>query len=100
MTNGSYPILAREGRWHIVLSAGAALAVHFLAGPLWAVPFWIVLVFNLQFFRDPPRNIPDAPGAVICPADGRVVKLEEVGSKLREMMPWIKAHRIVDKTKN
>jgi ketol-acid reductoisomerase len=26
--------------------------------------------------------------------------IEEVGSKLRDMMPWIKAHRIVDKTKN
>src|SRR3990172_3213909 len=26
--------------------------------------------------------------------------IEEVGAKLREMMPWIKAHRIVDKTKN
>lgn len=26
--------------------------------------------------------------------------IEEVGAKLREMMPWIKAQRIVDKTKN
>ncbi len=26
--------------------------------------------------------------------------IEEVGAKLREMMPWIKAHKIVDKSKN
>ncbi len=26
--------------------------------------------------------------------------IEEVGAKLRDMMPWIKAHRVVDKTKN
>jgi ketol-acid reductoisomerase len=26
--------------------------------------------------------------------------IEEVGSKLREMMPWIKANRLVDKTRN
>jgi len=78
MAEGNYPLLAREGRWHIVLSAGAAVAVHFLAGPWWAAPFWVILVFNLQFFRDPPRRIPDAPGAVICPADGRVIKLDEV----------------------
>jgi ketol-acid reductoisomerase len=26
--------------------------------------------------------------------------IEEVGGKLRDMMPWIKAHRIVDKSKN
>lgn len=62
----------------MLLSAGAALAVHVLVGPWWAAPFWAILVFNLQFFRDPPRRIPDAPGAVICPADGRVIKLDEV----------------------
>jgi phosphatidylserine decarboxylase len=78
MANNRYPILAREGRWHIALATGAALAVHYFAGPLWAVPFWLVLVFILQFFRDPPRQIPDVPGAVICPADGKVIALGEV----------------------
>jgi phosphatidylserine decarboxylase len=78
MTDGSYPILAREGRWHIALAAVAALAVHYFAGPVWAAPFWIVLVFILQFFRDPFRQVPDAPDAVICPADGKVIALGEV----------------------
>ena len=78
MADGSYPILAREGRWHMLLSAGAAVAVHYFAGPAWAAPFWIVLVFILQFFRDPPRQIPDAPDAIICPADGKVIALGEV----------------------
>jgi phosphatidylserine decarboxylase len=78
MADGKYPILAREGRWHIVLAAGAAMAVHYFAGPAWAAPFWIVLVFILQFFRDPPRQIPDAPDAIICPADGKVIALGEV----------------------
>jgi ketol-acid reductoisomerase len=27
-------------------------------------------------------------------------KIEEVGNKLRAMMPWIKANRLVDKSKN
>jgi phosphatidylserine decarboxylase len=78
MSIDRYPLLAREGRWHIVLAAGAALAVHYFAGPLWVAPFWIVLVFILQFFRDPPRQVPDAPDAVICPADGKVIALGEV----------------------
>ena len=78
MTNGKYPILAREGRWHIALAAGVALAVHYFAGPVWASPFWVVLVFILQFFRDPPRSIPDASDAIICPADGKVIALGEV----------------------
>jgi ketol-acid reductoisomerase len=31
---------------------------------------------------------------------GREHKIEEVGAQLRSMMPWIKANKIVDKTKN
>ncbi len=78
MSIDRYPLLAREGRWHIALAAGAAVAVHYFAGPAWAAPFWIVLVFILQFFRDPPRRVPDAPDAIICPADGKVIALGEV----------------------
>ncbi len=78
MTDGKYPILAREGQWHMLLSAGAAVAVHYLASAAWAAPFWIVLIFMLQFFRDPPRRVPDATDAIICPADGKVIALGEV----------------------
>lgn len=31
---------------------------------------------------------------------GREHQIEQVGEKLRDMMPWIKNNRIVDKTKN
>ena len=31
---------------------------------------------------------------------GREHQIEIVGGKLREMMPWIKANRLVDKSKN
>ena len=78
MTDGKYPILAREGRWHMVLATGVALVVHYFAGPAWAMPFWIILIFIVQFFRDPPRQIPDISGAVICPADGKVIALGDV----------------------
>jgi phosphatidylserine decarboxylase len=37
---------------------------------------WLVVLFIVQFFRDPPRVIPRGPGAVLSPADGRVVKVE------------------------
>ncbi|MDH3513841.1 MAG: phosphatidylserine decarboxylase [Gammaproteobacteria bacterium] len=77
MADSHYPLLAREGRVHVAIAVAAAAAVHFFAGGWWAAPLWFVVVFILQFFRDPPRRIPDDPGVVICPADGKVIALGE-----------------------
>src|SRR5690606_5779506 len=42
----------------------------------WSVPFWLLAVFVIQFFRDPPRVVPQVAGAVLSPADGRIVAVE------------------------
>ena len=47
----------------------------FLAGGWWSAPFWLLALFILQFFRDPAREIPDDPLAVLSPADGRIVEV-------------------------
>ncbi|PIS27427.1 MAG: phosphatidylserine decarboxylase family protein [Candidatus Marinimicrobia bacterium CG08_land_8_20_14_0_20_45_22] len=47
---------------------------------LWIL-FWFAFgffLFSLWFFRDPNRLIPDNPKAIVCPADGKVVSIEEV----------------------
>jgi phosphatidylserine decarboxylase len=71
-----HPIIAREGWPFIALALVVAIAVHVVAGWAWALFFWIVVVFMVQFFRDPPRAVPPDPSAVISPADGRVVSVE------------------------
>jgi phosphatidylserine decarboxylase len=73
-----HPLIAREGWPFIALALVVAIAVHAYAGWAWALFFWIVLVFMIQFFRDPPREIPADPNAVLSPADGRVVSVERV----------------------
>lgn len=75
---GSYPhpIIAREGWPFVAVSLAAALAVHSLAGGWWALALWLVVLFMLQFFRDPPRMVPLEPKAVLSPADGRIVSVE------------------------
>jgi|SRR5579862_2248541 len=57
------------------LLAGAAIATYLLSWP-YAVPFYILAAFCLNFFRDPNREIPDGPVAV-SPADGKVVSIRQ-----------------------
>ncbi len=69
----SFPFFAKEGWVHIAISLVLALAVQVFAGFYLAIPFWIVAVFVLQFFRDPARTIPQGEGEIVCPAHGKVV---------------------------
>lgn len=73
-----HPLIAREGWPFIAIAAGAALTVVWFAGWGWSVPVWLIAVFVLQFFRDPPRTPPAGEHLVIAPADGRIVCVERV----------------------
>lgn len=42
-----------------------------------AIPMWILFLFILQFFRDPPRVTTGGDSAVSAPADGRVIVIDE-----------------------
>ena len=77
MSNYPHPLLAREGWPFIALSLAAAIVVWAWAGFAWSIPLWIVFVFIVQFFRDPPRAVPAQVNAVLSPADGRIVKVEK-----------------------
>ena len=71
-----HPAIAREG-WTFIGSAfGLALLVHGALGWVWALPFWLLLLFLIQFFRDPERPIPSQADAVLSPADGRIISIE------------------------
>jgi len=76
MNNYPHPILAREGWPFTAIAVALALATGLIAGWGWSIPFWLAVVFVVQFFRDPPRDIPGTSRTVLCPADGRVVAVE------------------------
>lgn len=78
-----HPIIAREGWPFLGAAVAAAVLVAWLAGVWWSLPLWLAALFVLQFFRDPPREVPDDPIAVVSPADGRIVAVE----KARD--PWL-----------
>ena len=75
--NYPHPLIAKEGWPFIAASlALAVLAAWFSA--LWALPFWVIFVFCVQFFRDPGRLIAgNGPKSIGAPADGRIVVVEE-----------------------
>ena len=78
MSQYPHPIIAREGWPFIAGAVMIALLINIYVSWLWAIPFWIIAVFVLQFFRDPPRNIPALTKAILAPADGRIVAVEKL----------------------
>ncbi len=71
-----HPIIAREGWAYAALATVIAVLVTLYAGWIWSLPLWLIAVFVIQFFRDPPRHIPDEADAVLSAADGRVLLVE------------------------
>lgn len=73
--NYPHPILAREG-WPFI--AGSLLvALLASAAGAWSLPFWVIFVFCVQFFRDPARMVAGGAKSIVAPADGRIVVVEE-----------------------
>lgn len=57
-----------------VLPLSALLALGAAWGWLWLwIPCAVLIFCILMFFRDPARNLPDDPNAIVSPADGKVV---------------------------
>ena len=82
MTNYPHPIIAQEGTPYLIVLLVAAVLVATFWG-WWSLPLWLAAIFVIQFFRDPPRVIPQGENLVLCPADGRVIVVGETGDPYR-----------------
>ncbi len=66
-----------QGKWIL-------LTLVVLTAAAWVWSSWsallpgALLLFTLWFFRDPPRRIPDGPGLIVSPADGRITDIAEI----------------------
>ena len=70
-----HPLIAREGWPFISTSVAASILVTVMNGWYWSIPLWIISLFVLQFFRDPPRRVPTGENDVLSPADGCIVAI-------------------------
>jgi phosphatidylserine decarboxylase len=70
--------VAKEGlRFILPTGLGAVLLLSF--GPLWLGLLGALLCLFITFFFRDPKRLPEAPmGAVLAPADGRIIKVEHI----------------------
>jgi phosphatidylserine decarboxylase len=64
--------MVRDGYYYGFVLLGAAVLVGWLTTPAWAVVPVFLACFFMWFFRDPERVIPNDPGLIVAPADGKV----------------------------
>jgi len=56
----------------LLLTAAGLLALHlYLSGAI----FLVLAALVLNFFRDPDREVPQNPGFIVSPADGKIVQV-------------------------
>ncbi len=70
--------MVRDGYFYGVGSRVAASVIAWLAAWPYAVPVVLLAAYFLWFFRDPERQIPTVPGAVVSPGDGKVTDVSVV----------------------
>jgi phosphatidylserine decarboxylase len=70
--------VAREGWPFIAVPAAVAAALALSGRRVLALPFAAAALASLGFFRDPERETPVIAGAVVSPADGKVMAVEDV----------------------
>src|SRR5437588_9173744 len=70
--------MVRDGYYYGCVLLASALLVGWLTKPAWAAIPVLLAAFFLWFFRDPERAIPNDPGAVVSPADGKVTDVSTI----------------------
>ena len=77
MPSNYYPFIAREAWPTIITIFGATIfAKFFLSGPIF-IFLLVVLLVTIFLFRDPRRNVPSQPLAVVSPVHGIISKVGE-----------------------
>jgi phosphatidylserine decarboxylase len=69
--------MVREGYYFGLPPLALGVAAFFLHWMVAAVILAFLASFVFYFFRDPERTIPSEPGALVSPADGRIVVVTE-----------------------
>jgi phosphatidylserine decarboxylase len=70
-------IVALEG-WPFIVPGIILSVITAMYSLKWCLPFVILTLFLLWFFRNPQRHIDPSPGLIVAPADGKVMSVKKV----------------------
>jgi phosphatidylserine decarboxylase len=70
--------MVRDGYYYAIPLLAISALLAWLTNAAWAWPPILLALFFFWFFRDPERVIPNASGAVVSPADGKVTHVSQV----------------------
>jgi len=80
MSWGEEPYIVKEAIPFVAVFASLTLLA---AASRFGSLFWVLLLATLcvtAFFRNPHRSIPEDPKAIVCPADGKILEVEDIPS--------------------
>ena len=70
--------ITKEGYPHIIVFGILMILSIFSHFKFLFYLFFVLFLFSMYFFRDPVRFSPKIPNFFVSPADGKVLKIEEV----------------------
>jgi phosphatidylserine decarboxylase len=71
-------LIARQGLWPIIIVLLLALVVNYQFGWQAAAGLWGLAAIIAYLFRDPRREVPPTPLAIVAPIDGQVVAVDQI----------------------
>ena len=63
-------LIAREGLPYCIALFVLSVVLTYALGYTWSLPSWGLLAIMCYVFRDPARDIPPDPLAILSPVDG------------------------------
>lgn len=69
-------LIARQGLWPVIIVLLAALVVNYQFGWQASAGLWLLAAIIAYLFRDPRREVPPTPLAIVAPVDGQVVSID------------------------
>lgn len=71
-----YISITAEGYHCIFITTLCTLIFAILGWALLSLVFLVLTIFSCHFFRDPERVVPAAKDIAICPADGKIIRID------------------------